>query len=66
MKIGDRVGIRPKTFGKGAMTGEVVWIHPRERYVLVEFEIEPQGPKWLQTRKTVRLRECFLSAKRRK
>lgn len=60
MKIGEKVTIRPATFGDGVMEGKVVYIHPREHYALVEFAVMSNGPKWGQKRKTVRLRECFL------
>lgn len=65
MKIGDKVGVHPKTFGKGGMPGRVVWIHPQERFALVEFEIEPQGPKWAKKPGKIRLRECFLMVRKR-
>ena len=51
MQVGDRVTRAPETFLEGqelkarehakprAMTGRVVYIHPRGRYHVVEFEV---------------------------
>jgi hypothetical protein len=59
MKIGEKVSVHPQTFGKGAMEGKVVYLHPENRYAVVEFEITPAGPKWGEKPKKIRLRECF-------
>lgn len=63
MKIGDKVGVHPKTFGRGGMQGRVVWIHPKRRFAVIEFEIQPQGPKWAKKPGKIRLRECFQLAR---
>lgn len=59
MNIGDKVSVRPETFGRGVIEGKVIWIHPDKRFALVEFEVQPQGPKWETQRRKIRLRECF-------
>ena len=59
MKIGDKVSVRPETFGRGVREGTVIWIHPDKRFALVEFEVQTQGPKWKKQRRKIRLRECF-------
>ena len=41
MKIGDKVSVRPETFGRGVREGKVIWIHPDKRFAMVEFEVQP-------------------------
>ena len=60
MKIGEKVSVRPVTFGKEHVEGKVVWIHPEGRYALVEFEEHSKGPR----PKKIRLRECFWLARK--
>ena len=63
VKVGDRRAEQPQTFGDGrAYEGRVVYVHPTGRWYTLEFTIEPQGPKWLQKRETVKLRESFHAA----
>ena len=40
MKIGDRVTFLPKQRDskKDAVTGKIVWIHPKKRFALVEYQ----------------------------
>lgn len=63
---GDRVSLRPQTFGDGHMYGEVVWVHPGRRYAVVEFTVQPKAPRWGALRPPVRLRECFLLARKKR
>ena len=59
MKIGDKVSVRPQTFGGKTIEGRMVYVHPKERFAVVEFEIEQKGPRWLQKPGKIRLRESF-------
>lgn len=59
MNIGDKVSVRTETSGRGVREGKVIWINPDKRFALVEFEVQPQGPKWEKQRRKIRLRECF-------
>lgn len=59
IKVGDRVSVRPATFGDGHMYGKVVWIHPDRRYAVVEFTFEPKQPRWGKLRPVAKIRECF-------
>ena len=63
MKVGDKASVHTRTFGDGAREGRVIWIHPKGRFALLEFEIRPQAPKWMKQPATVYLRECFLLAR---
>lgn len=65
MNIGDKVSVRPQTFGDGAMKGKVIWIHPDQRFALVEFEIQQKGPLWGKKPGKIRLRECFPLSKQK-
>ena len=51
MKIGEKVSVHPQTFGKGAMEGKVVYLHPENRYAVVEFEITPRGRSGAKSRR---------------
>ena len=66
MRIGDKVSVRPQTFGTGHMEGKVVWLHPDKRFALVEFEIQQQGPLWGKKPGKIRLRECFALQREKK
>jgi hypothetical protein len=63
IKVGERRAEHPLTFGgERAYEGRVVYVHPTGRWYTVEFDIKPQGPKWLQKHETVKLRESFQAA----
>lgn len=66
MNIGDKVSVRPQTFGSSHMEGKVVWIHPDKRFALVEFAVEAKGPKWGRKTGKIRLRECFALRREKK
>ena len=63
MKIGEKVSLRPQTFGKGAMEGTVTYIHPQGRFAMVEFQVRVKAPWWAEARPAV-LRECVQLARK--
>lgn len=38
MKVGDSISFRPK-YKDDIVHGRIVWIHPRGRFVLVEYQV---------------------------
>lgn len=48
-------GFFRKTGDKKLLNGEVVYIHPKRRYIIVERTVTPQ----FGNKKPVKLRECF-------
>lgn len=54
--IGRKISFKPAYMDVGTKTGTIVWVHPRGRFVVVEYECPPS----LWREKSAKIRECLL------
>lgn len=54
--IGRKISFKPAYMDVGAKTGTIIWVHPRGRFIVVEYECPPS----LWREHPEKIHECLL------